>query len=53
MEAARLNHQVVQAMLEADTLPELASCTLNTDYNFPDTTRKKPRYQAVFDIVHY
>lgn len=52
-EAARLNHQVVQVMLEADTLPELASCTLNTDYNFPDTTRKKPRYQAVFDIVHY
>ena len=27
--------------------------TLNTDYNFPDTTRKLPRYQAVFEVVHY
>ena len=36
-----------------DTLPEIVSCTLNTDYNFPDTTRKLPRYQAVFEVVHY
>ena len=51
--AAQLSHRVVQAMLDADTLPELVSCTLNTDYNFPDTTRKLPRYQAVFEVVHY
>ena len=51
--AAQLSHRVVQTMLDADTLPEIVSCTLNTDYNFPDTTRKLPRYQAVFQVVHY
>lgn len=51
--AAQLSHRVVQIMLDADTLPEIVSCTLNTDYNFPDTTRKLPRYQAVFEVVHY
>ena len=52
-EAAQLNHHVVQAMQNADTLPEIVSCELNTDYNFPDTTRKRPRYQAVFSVTHY
>ena len=51
--AAQLSHRVVQTMLDADTLPDIVSCTLNTDYNFPDTTCKLPRYQAVFDVVHY
>ena len=51
--AAQLSHRVVQTMPDADTLPEIVSCTLNTDYNFPDTTRKLPRYQAVFEVVHY
>ena len=51
--AAQLSHQVVQAMLDADTLPEVVSCELVTDYDFPDTTRKLPRYQAVFELVHY
>lgn len=40
-------------MQAADTLPEVVSCDLVTDYNFPDTTRKRPRYQAVFSITHY
>lgn len=51
--AAQLSHHVVQAMLDADTLPEVVSCELVTDYDFPDTTRKLPRYQAVFELVHY
>ena len=51
--AAQLSHFVVQAMLDADTLPEIVSCDLVTEYNFPDTTRKRPRYQAVFSITHY
>ncbi len=51
--AAQLSHSVVQAMLDADTLPEIISCNLAADYNFPDTTRKRPRYQAVFSITHY
>ena len=52
-EAARLNHTVVQTMQAADRLPQVSRCALNTDYNFPDTTRKLPRYQAVFDVVYY
>ena len=51
--AAQLSHQVVQAMLDADSLPEVVRCDLVTDYDFPDTTRKLPRYQAVFELVHY
>ena len=51
--AAQLSHFVVQDMLDADTLPEIVSCDLITEYNFPDTTRKRPRYQAVFSVTHY
>lgn len=53
LEAAGLNLQVIAAMKNAATLPEISSCDLNTDYNFPDTTRRLPRYQAVFDLVYY
>ena len=51
--AAQLSHFVVQAMLSADTLPEIVSCDLIAEQNFPDTTRKRPRYQAVFSVTHY
>ena len=51
--AAQLSYFVVQAMQSADTLPEIVSCDLVTEYNFPDTTRKRPRYQAVFSVTHY
>lgn len=51
--AAQLNEQIKAAIQAADTLPEVVSCDLVTDYNFPDTTRKRPRYQAVFSITHY
>lgn len=51
--AAQMNHWIVQAMQNAATLPEISACELNTDYNFPDVTRKLPRYQAVFDVTYY
>lgn len=51
--AASLNEQVKAAMQEADTLPEVVSCTLSADYHFPDTTTRRPRYQAVFEVIHY
>ena len=53
LDAIRLNEQVKAAMLDADTLPDIVRCTPVTDYNFPDTTRKRPRYQAVFSVTHY
>ena len=52
-EAASLNEEVKQVMDSITELPEIAGCDLNSDYNFTDTTRKKYRYQAVYDITHY
>lgn len=52
-EAAALNEKVVSAMLASAELPEINRCALNTDYNFPDLARKRPRYQAVFEVVYY
>ena len=52
-EAAELNEKVKDAMKNVIALDEISKCSLNTDYNYTDTSRKKYRYQAVFDIVHY
>ena len=51
--AASLNESVIALMDDLATLPEVASCRLNSDYNFTDTTKKQYRYQAVFDVVYY
>lgn len=50
---ANMNLVGVNAMLGAVELDSVSSVTLNSDYNFADTTRKKNRYQAVFNITHY
>lgn len=52
-EAASLNEEVKAAVESLVTLDEIASVRLNSDYNFTDTTYKKYRYQAVYDIAHY
>lgn len=56
-EAAELNEQIKSWMLDGMdglvTLDEIASVNLNSDYNFTDTTSKRYRYQAVYEIVHY
>ena len=52
-EAAALNEEVKQAVDSLIELDGIASVKLNTDYNFTDTTTKKYRYQAVYDIKHY
>ena len=53
-EAAELNEKVKAAMLTiADELNTVSKCSLNSDYNYTDTTKKRYRYQAVFDITHY
>lgn len=48
-----LNEEVKKAVDSLIELDEIASVKLNTDYNFTDTTTKKYRYQAVYDIKHY
>ena len=51
--AALLNEKVKEAMSNIITLDAIASEDLNSDYNFTDTSTKQPRYQAVFELVHY
>lgn len=51
--AMQINEEVKEAMNDIVVLDEISRCTLNSDYDYTDTTRKKYRYQAVFDIVHY
>lgn len=51
--SAKLNEQVKKVMKDSIELDEICKCGLNSDYNYTDTSRKKYRYQAVFDIVHY
>lgn len=51
--AMALNERVKEAMLELPEVKEVTRCSLNSDYNYTDTATKHPRYQAVFDVVHY
>ena len=49
-----MNEQLKYAMeYNAISIPEIVSIDLDGDYNYTDTTEKKYRYQAVFDIIHY
>ena len=52
-EAATLNELVENAMADAVSMPEISRCALDTSYNYTDISRKHPRYQAVFSVVHY
>lgn len=33
--------------------PEISACSLNSSYNFTDTTLKTYRYQAIFELVYF
>jgi hypothetical protein len=52
-EAGQLNARVIAAMRAAAADPRISKCHLDTSYNFTDTTKKRPRYQAVFEVVHF
>lgn len=51
--AAQLNEQVKEAMDNIIILSSVIKSSLNSDYNFTDTTTKRYRYQAIYDLVHY
>ena len=51
--AANLCADVAEAMEAIAAEPEISRCALNASYNFTDTSTKRYRYQAVFDLVHY
>lgn len=52
-EAAVLNSELKQVMANFPSLPQISRATLNSDYNFTDTSTKEYRYQAVYDINYY
>lgn len=51
-EAAKLNEELKEAVFKLQWNKEVGGVRLNSDYNFTDTTSKKYRYQAVFDITY-
>jgi len=53
LEAAKLNEKVKTVMDSLVELNEVSCSELNSDYPFPDTQRKRHRYQAVYNITHY
>lgn len=50
--AAELNEKVKVAMENITDLDEISNCSLNSDYNYTDTTTKQYRYQAVFNLTY-
>lgn len=52
--AAALNEKLKEAIFKITEIDEtgVSKATLNSDYNFTDTTKKKFRYQAVFDFSY-
>lgn len=52
-EAAALNERVKEAVESLIELDEIRGLSLNSDYDFTDTTSKAYRYQAVYDIKYY
>lgn len=51
-ESAVLNEDVKNAMKNIIELDSVSKSKLNSDYDFTDTTKKKYRYQAVYDLVY-
>ena len=51
--AAVLNGEVKAAMVGLLELDSISKVKCTTDYNYVDTTTKRDRYQAVFDVVYY
>jgi hypothetical protein len=52
-EAAILNELTKAAMDSLVEEEEVSRSDYQTDYNFTDTSTKRYRYQAVYDITHY
>ena len=50
--AAKLNHEVKAAMLAIVETEDISKCSLNSDYEYTDTSTKEYRYQAVFDLYY-
>lgn len=51
--AATLHETVLSIMPALAEQDNISACSINSEYNFTDTSTKKYRYQAVFDIIYY
>jgi len=49
--SALLNENVKEAMDNIISLNSIGKSQLNSDYNFTDTSKRRYRYQAVYDLV--
>lgn len=52
-DASLLNELVKTVMLNMIALNDICKVELISDYNFPKTSIRQPRYQAVFEITYY
>ena len=52
-EAAEMNYAMIEAMDDIVALGSIGKCKKNSDYDYTDTSKKRYRYQALFEIVHY
>ena len=53
IEAAKLSESVCKALRNMPDEMDEVSRSEGSDYDFTDTTTKRYRYQAVFEITHY
>lgn len=53
LEAAELNEQVEAAAKGLVTLDTVSRASLNSSYNFTDSSTKQYRYQCIYEITHY
>lgn len=51
--ASLLNESVKKAMDDMVVMDNISKSKLNSDYNFTDTSKKKYRYQAVYEICYF
>ena len=51
-DAATMNETLVIVMRDLVTLPAVSACRLNSDYDYTDLSKRRYRYQAVFDITY-
>ena len=47
-----MNEKLVPVMEGIVGISGISACHLNSDYDYTDTTSKRWRYQAVFDITY-
>ena len=53
LEAAEISAELRGLIEDSIVLGEIAHVELSSEYNFTNTVDKQPRYQAVYEIVHY